>query len=320
VTRPEVSVIIPTRDRWALLSSTLRGALAQEGVEHEVIVVDDGSGDETPERLETVGDDRLRVVRHERSRGVSAARNSGIAQARGEWLAFLDDDDLWSPHKLHVQVEAARARAATFTYGAAVVLDERRRPVEVLPAPDPEDPVRVVLPLNLIPASGSNVLASAAAVAGAGGFDEGLAHFEDWDLWLRLADGGRAAACPDVLMAYVQHEGSMLLTDKRGLVAQFERLAEKHRHLSERRGARFDRAGLAAYLAEGDGRAGRRLRAARGYLASALRYARQGDRWGVRHGAGHALGALRGQRYLDSGNPFPSAPLADEPEWLELYR
>jgi glycosyltransferase involved in cell wall biosynthesis len=320
VSAPEVSVVIPTRDRSALLFTTLRGALAQEGVEHEVIVVDDGSDDETPDRLAAVGDRRLRVVRHERSRGVAAARNSGIAEARGQWLAFLDDDDLWSPHKLALQIAAARARKATFAYGAAVVLDEQRRPVEVRPAPDPEDAVGLVLPRNLIPASGSNVIASADAVDAAGQFDEGLSHFEDWDLWLRLADGGRAAACPEVVTAYVQHDGSMLLTDKDALVDQFERLAEKHRGLSERRGARFDRASLTGYLAWGDERAGLRLRAARGYVASALRFARQGNRWGVREGVGHALGVLRGRRYLDSGRPLPPGPLADAPEWLKRYR
>src|SRR6476469_688180 len=81
VRTPEVSVVIPTRDRWWLLSMTVRGALGPEGVRHEVIVVDDGSRDETPDRLAAVGDHRLRVVRHEVSRGVAAARNSGIAEA-----------------------------------------------------------------------------------------------------------------------------------------------------------------------------------------------------------------------------------------------
>src|SRR2546421_12955356 len=101
---PEATVIIPTRDRWPLLAVTLCGALAQEGVTLEVIVVDDGSVDQTPRRLAEVIDERVRVIRHPSSRGVAAARNSAIAAARGEWLAFLDDDDLWAPHKLRIQL------------------------------------------------------------------------------------------------------------------------------------------------------------------------------------------------------------------------
>jgi glycosyltransferase involved in cell wall biosynthesis len=313
-------VVIPTRDRWPLLSTTLRGALSQEGVEHEVIVVDDGSRDETPERLAAIGDSRLHVLRHDRSRGVSAARNTGIAQARGEWLAFLDDDDFWSPAKLAAQVAAALACGATFAYSAAVVLDEQGRAIEVLPAPDPEGLIRRLLPGNAIPAGASNVLASADAVTAAGGFDESLSHFADWDLWIGLADRGRAAACPEVLMAYLQHEGSMLVTDKSGLVGEFKRLARKHRAVSERYGVGFDRAGLARWMAWGEGRADRRLRAARGYLASAALYVRQRQCDETRRSAAQALASLRGKRFLDSGRPLPSASVDQEPDWLDLYR
>jgi glycosyltransferase involved in cell wall biosynthesis len=317
MTRPEVSVVIPTRDRWPLLSTTLRGALAQAGVRHEVVVVDDGSRDETPDRLGATRDPRLRVLRHEQSRGVAAARNTGIESARGEWLAFLDDDDLWSPDKLRAQLAAARSRDATFAYAAVVVLDERRRAIEVLPAPDPEEAIRLVLPGIAIPACASNVLASTAAVAAVGGFDVSLSHFADWDLCLRLADAGRAAACPEVLVAYVQHEGSMILTgSRRGLVRDFERLADKHRDLAARHGIRFDRAGLTDWMGWGEGRAGHRLRAARDYLVAGVRYARQGESWGLGYGAGKALATLRGERLLESGRPLSTAPHVDEPDWL----
>src|SRR5436190_21061432 len=97
VDAPEVSVVIPTRDRWDLLRTTLGGALGQRRVSHEVIVVDDGSADETPTRLAEVSDPRLRTVRLGRSMGAAAARNRGLAEARGDWVAFLDDDDVWAP-------------------------------------------------------------------------------------------------------------------------------------------------------------------------------------------------------------------------------
>src|SRR3954468_2829862 len=104
---PEVTVVIPTRDAWDLLPATLTGALAQEEVALEVVVVDDGSRDGTAAGLAewARADPRLRVCRLEPSAGVGAARNAGIERARGEWLAFLDHDDLWAPRKLREQVD-----------------------------------------------------------------------------------------------------------------------------------------------------------------------------------------------------------------------
>jgi glycosyltransferase involved in cell wall biosynthesis len=91
---PDVSVVIPTRDRSRLLVLALRSALRQREVDLEVVVVDDGSGDDTPEVVAGLRDARVHLVRHPGPHGVSAARNSGIAAARGRWIAFLDDDDL----------------------------------------------------------------------------------------------------------------------------------------------------------------------------------------------------------------------------------
>ena len=121
---PEVTVVIPTSNRWQLLSTcALASADAQVDVDHEVIVVDDGSSDETPARLAERHD--VRVVRHRTRLGVSRARNSGIAAARGEWIAFLDDDDLW--HITHGESGALvpRGDARAFVEGAAALA---RRP------------------------------------------------------------------------------------------------------------------------------------------------------------------------------------------------
>lgn len=88
-----MTVVIPTRNRWSiLLGAALPAALGQEGVDHEVVVVDDGSTDETSDRIAAIGEQRLRVVRHDRSLGVGRARNAGIDAAQGAWIAFLDDD------------------------------------------------------------------------------------------------------------------------------------------------------------------------------------------------------------------------------------
>src|SRR4051812_278822 len=149
--QPEVTVIIPTRDRWPLLEVTLHTALAQEDVVLEVLVVDDGSRDETPVRLAEVADERVSVIRHDSSRGVGVARNAAISEARGEWLAFLDDDDLWAPNKLKTQLAATAARGADWAYGAALVVDEEWTVLDRIDVPDPDTLLGLLLVYNRVP-------------------------------------------------------------------------------------------------------------------------------------------------------------------------
>lgn len=101
---PEVSVIIPTYNRAHMLGDALRSVLGQSFTDFELIVVDDGSTDDT-ESLLSSWTGRLEVIKTNR-RGVSASRNLGAQQAHGRWLAFLDSDDLWLPEKLELQLEA----------------------------------------------------------------------------------------------------------------------------------------------------------------------------------------------------------------------
>jgi glycosyltransferase involved in cell wall biosynthesis len=93
----DVTVVIPTRNRARLLAEALRSALSQVDVALEVQIVDDASTDETAALLDTFPDQRVKTIRLVSARGVAAARNLAAAEATGEWLAFLDDDDLWAP-------------------------------------------------------------------------------------------------------------------------------------------------------------------------------------------------------------------------------
>jgi glycosyltransferase involved in cell wall biosynthesis len=316
---PQVSVVIPTHNRWPQIMTTLEGALRQEGVDHEVIVVDDSSTDGTAAGLEGLDDPRLRVLRHERNKGVSAARNTGTESARHEWIAFLDDDDFWAPEKLRAQVEAAAAAGAVLAYGAAVVLNERHEMTALLEAPPASELAIRMLPGNAIPAGASNVLARTDAVRDAGGFDQRLHQLADWDMWLTLLELGPAAVCSDPLVAYVQHSQSMLITDKRNLVDEFDYLAAKHRRLSDRYGVEFDRPGLARWMAWGASRAGRRREAVTGYLRAAAGYAVRGPRrWGLQslRDAGRAL---VGAELADTGGRV-TTDRVPAPAWLDLYR
>ena len=153
----DVSVVIPTHNRSALLSRTLRSALRQERVDFEVIVVDEASNDDTPALLSALDDHRVRVLRHEIPRGLSAARNHGAEHARGEWLAFLDDDDLWAPDKLFRQMSAARETGRDWAYTGSVNI-ENGRIVRSTPAPSEDEVVATLPRFPILPGGGSNVI------------------------------------------------------------------------------------------------------------------------------------------------------------------
>ncbi|MDP2045612.1 MAG: glycosyltransferase, partial [Deltaproteobacteria bacterium] len=181
---PLVSVIIPTYNRAGLVRLAVASVKAQTFRDFEIVVVDDGGTDGTHEAL--AADRELRVRRHSHRQGVAAARNLGVAAARGEWLAFLDSDDLWLPDKL--------ARQMSFLEGRPELLicqtDETwvRRGVRVnKPAAHRKVAGQIFLPsLGRCMISPSAVMLHRRLLEAHGGFDETLPAAEDYDLWLRL--------------------------------------------------------------------------------------------------------------------------------------
>jgi glycosyltransferase involved in cell wall biosynthesis len=309
--RPEVSVVIPTHNRWGLLSLALAGALAQEDVDFEVVVVDDGSADETPARLTELDDSRLRVLRHEAPHGVARARNAGIAEAAGEWVAFLDDDDLWSPRKLRAQLDAAGPRDASFVYGTAMVLNGRKKPVRRHFPPPPDKLDRLLLLTNPI-GGPSTFMAKTDLVRKVGGFDERFSALADWDLLVGLSRAGRGAACHEVVIGYVEHGENMLVVHADRVTREFHELAAKHRAAALAEGVEFGEIWFNRWAAHRHRKAGRRLRAARGYFHGAVANRSAED---VLRGVGVLFGERVmqiGQRIVDRGAPAPA--------WLELYR
>jgi hypothetical protein len=318
----EATVVIPTRNRWGLLSSaSLPSALAQEAVEHEVIVVDEGSSDGTARELERLHHPSVRVIRHEAPRGVAAARNAGVAAARGEWVAFLDDDDLWAPGKLRRQIDAAVASGAGFAYCAAAWLDEDRRFLHGMRPPDPSGLGMRLLRWNEIWAGGSNVLVRTSVLRGVGGFDEALFQLADWDLWIRLALTAEAVAIPELLVGYVMQPQSMLLTDRRDVFVEFDYLVEKHAAASRRLGAAPDALKFTRWVARGHLRAGRRRAAAATYLRAARRHRDIATllRAAAALAGEPGLAVARGVRKTARGKDPERLDVA-EPKWLRHYR
>jgi glycosyltransferase involved in cell wall biosynthesis len=187
----EVSTIIATRDRWSALASSLRTALAQTGVTSNVFVVDDASATRPPPDVgQLLRDDRVVLVRLPEPRGAVAAANLGVRDARGDWLAVLNDRDLWAPYHLATLVEACSRDAADYGYSAAWLVDAQRRIRGFRPAPPPDALARTLLEENVI--ASSTVIARREFWERAGGYDEWLTVLADWDLGIRWSRLGRA--------------------------------------------------------------------------------------------------------------------------------
>ena len=321
---PEITVVIPTRNRWELLARrALPSALAQEAVDHEVVVVDDASTDETPARLSEVEDPRVRLVPLDERAGVASARNAGIATARGAWIAFLDDDDVWSPRKLRTQLDAALEARADFVYSGVVAVGGDGAVRYAFPLPPPDELQVQILRSSVLPAGCSNVLARTELVRAVGGFDEQLFQLADWDLWIRLASSGRPAATDEVLVGYFEHDENMLLTDPADVTRELDYLEEKHRALRARHGVELDRATFFHWVAWGHLRRRQRARAARVYLRSGIANRRGRDVALAAAFAARAVipaGSLRRRLQTLAGSGAPDRDGAAEPAWLELYR
>jgi glycosyltransferase involved in cell wall biosynthesis len=193
--KPSISVIIPTFNRADLVINALESVLAQTYQAYEIIVVDDGSTDNTACRLVPYRD-RIRYL-YQRNRGVSAARNNGINAATGEWIATLDSDDVWLPSKLERQMEAVKAAGGA--YGACFtdcrwVGDPNSQPTVFERAGFEggqsfgtlDGPIKYALaryPIVWV----QSLLVRKPLIGAAGGFDEAMAVAEDTDFVFRLA-------------------------------------------------------------------------------------------------------------------------------------
>ena len=208
MTVPSVSVVIPTRNRRALLSRSLASVFAQTFVNYEVIVVDDGS--ETAVDCMAYGDRQVRVIRHPERMGAGAARNTGLAAATGDFIAFLDDDDEWHADKLAVQLNALREAGsdAVLAYCGYELRVTRTGMILERFTPDPI-PLTVHNFFRRTYFGCSMPLIRASSLRTVGGFDAHLVGMQDRDLWLRLAACGRFVPVQRILVVCHVHGPSI---------------------------------------------------------------------------------------------------------------
>jgi glycosyltransferase involved in cell wall biosynthesis len=182
--KPLVSVIIPTYNRGWILREAIDSVLAQDFQDYELIVVDDGSSDNTREILNTYG--RNIIVLRQTNKGVSAARNRGIAQAGGQLVAFLDSDDIWLPRKLSRQVDFFKLHPDAIINQTEEIWI--RNDVRMNPKDRHRKPSGMIFErsLGLCLVSPSAVMIKKMLFDIVGVFDENLLACEDYDLWLRI--------------------------------------------------------------------------------------------------------------------------------------
>ena len=207
----DVSVVIPSYNQGRFIAESVESALSQTLPPSEVIVVEDGSTDETSRVLSGFGS-RVRTIHHSENRGLAATRNTGIAAASGDVVAFLDADDVWLPRKLELQVARLSADPGLGLVCCAVEevdatgrqLSVRRGGAEGWIAPD-----LARYDGTLVYAAGSTAFVPRHVFDRVGTFDTALTTSQDWDLCFRIAVSYRVGFVPEVLVRYRIHGGGM---------------------------------------------------------------------------------------------------------------
>jgi glycosyltransferase involved in cell wall biosynthesis len=241
VTSPAFSVIIPAYNSPQTIGSTISSVLRQTRKDFELIVVDDGSTDETPEIVRSFEPDaRLKLI-EQQNQGTAGARNTGVRGARGTYVSFLDHDDLWMPNYLEVIGETLGGTPeAGFAYADGWRLDDaskrvrRRTAMQTLGAPAslpaaPEDFLSCLVQRTFI-RSATTIRRS--VLEEVGPFDVDLSGVDDFDLWVRiLLAGHRAVQAPGMLVIFRDHPGSLAADGLRMCVGRREvlrRIAESY--------------------------------------------------------------------------------------------
>lgn len=206
---PTISVVIPAYNAERTILETVGSVLQQTFSDFELIVINDGSKDRTVELLQSIKDERLKVFSYENG-GLPVARNRGLSRSTGEFIAFVDADDLWAPDKLELQLAALQQHPeAGVAYSWTSIIDEQGKPLYDNAPSFFEGNVYAQLLIGDFIYSGSNTLIRREAIESVGGFDPVLKSCEDWDCWLRLAAHWPFVVVPKHQILYRRSSGAM---------------------------------------------------------------------------------------------------------------
>ncbi|MBE9188819.1 glycosyltransferase family 2 protein [Gloeocapsopsis crepidinum LEGE 06123] len=206
---PKVTIIIPAYNAMPYLQSTLESVFKQTFQDFEIIVVNDGSLDETEKYVSSLADPRLKLI-NQVNQGVAPARNTGITHAQGKYLAFLDADDLWETTKLETQVCCLEAYSEVgLVYTWTALADRDGKPTGRLVTSNAEGDVwQQLIKFNFI-GCGSTPLIRKSCFKTVGLFDSELTPAEDWDMWLKIAANYSFAVIKEPLVRYRANSSSL---------------------------------------------------------------------------------------------------------------
>ena len=222
----KVSVVIPTYNSARFIGRAVESVLAQTFMDFELVVVDDGSTDETQGIIAGFDDPRLRYV-YQENQERSAARNAGIRLSEGSYIAFLDADDLWLSRKLAEQVHLLDESPQLGLLYSGAYLMECGRITGIWKPKHRGDVLRLLIYWDNIITSTSSVVVRRECLDQVGHFDENISSVEDWDMWLRIAVHYSFDYIPEPLIIYRMHENNTCRSfDKveRGTFALFDKI------------------------------------------------------------------------------------------------
>lgn len=229
---PIVSVILPTYNREHLIVDSIQSILSQTFQNFEIIVVDDGSTDNTEKTVSKIRDHRIKYLKYPENRGATYARNIGIKQASGTYIAFQDSDDLWLPDKLTKQVKSLQKSTnhvgAVYT-GYWWIVNGKKHYMPFL-ASNKKKVEKIISRLFFLFVGTPTVLLKRECFERVGLFDEKLIRLQEWELWIRISMHYHFEYIDEALVvSHYQSDG--ITANYQALVSSYEYILKKHYQL-----------------------------------------------------------------------------------------
>jgi glycosyltransferase involved in cell wall biosynthesis len=226
-----ITVIIPTHNRRDRIGDCIHSVLSQTVLPREIIVVDDGSDDDTNVVLEQFGSN-ITVIHHNNRQGAQAARNTGLKSATSRWITFLDSDDVWMPNKIERQMqelEKIEFDPWTVIHCDCFIIDQSKPEEKVWELPLTQGHNVLKLLLTRPAPMFQGILTSQLAMKKIGVLDTNLPSYQEWDVSIQLAKYCRFIHIREPLFKYTLHSGETISRNSKSSISGYQRIIMKHR-------------------------------------------------------------------------------------------